>query len=82
MVWKEEEEAWSLFPAMPGCFALSFGHLASPGYGPRYYAYLFSRIIACDVLSAFEEGAGLMDLAVAQRLKEKILSQGGQKDGW
>ncbi len=80
-IWASEEAKWSCFPPGPGSFPLSFGHLAGSMYGPRYYAYLYSTIISRDLLSAFEAGEGLMDLAVADRLKKTILGKGGQKAG-
>ncbi len=80
-IWMEQAAEWAMFPPTEtdSTFPLSFGHLSS--YGPSYYGYLHSMIISQDILSAFKAGEGLMDLAVAQRLKETIMAQGSQKDG-
>jgi thimet oligopeptidase len=58
----------TLFPA-------GFGHLMG-GYAAGYYGYLWSEVMALDMLSAFK--GQLMDPAVGRRYRELILSRGGE----
>ncbi len=59
----------SLFPA-------GFGHLLG-GYAAGYYGYMWSQVIALDMLSAFD--GKLMNPAVGQRYRQTILASGGQR---
>lgn len=59
----------SLFPA-------GFGHLLS-GYAAGYYGYMWSQVLALDMLSAFD--GKLMNPAVGQRYRQSILASGGQR---
>jgi thimet oligopeptidase len=58
----------TLFPA-------NFGHLMG-GYAAGYYGYMWSEVMALDMLSAFE--GKLMDGATGRRYRELILSRGGE----
>lgn len=58
-------------------FHTSFGHLA--GYSSGYYTYMWSLVIAKDLLSAFDP-ADLMDPAVARRYRDRVLAPGGSRD--
>ena len=53
-----------------------FGHL--DGYGSAYYTYLWSLIIAKDLLTGFT--SGLMDPTVGRRYRDAILAPGGTAD--
>lgn len=55
----------------------SFGHLN--GYSAMYYTYLWSRVIAQDILLPFQKN-GMYDRATAGRYVEKVLMPGGSKD--
>ncbi len=55
----------------------SFGHLI--GYSSMYYTYLWSRVIARDLLTPFER-KGLMATDVTYAYRDKILAAGGTKD--
>jgi thimet oligopeptidase len=59
----------SMFPA-------GFGHLLG-GYAAGYYGYMWSQVIALDMLSAFD--GKLMNPAVGQRYRQTILASGGQR---
>jgi thimet oligopeptidase len=59
----------SIFPA-------GFGHLLG-GYAAGYYGYMWSQVIALDMLSAFD--GRLMNPAVGQRYRQTILASGGQR---
>lgn len=53
----------------------SFGHLE--GYTALYYTYIWSLVIAKDLLSGFPNG--LMDITQARRYRDRILAPGGTK---
>jgi thimet oligopeptidase len=58
-------------------FHTSFGHLV--GYSSMYYTYMWSLVIAKDLLTPFEK-PGLMSTEVTYRYRDKILAAGGTKD--
>jgi len=55
----------------------SFGHLV--GYSSMYYTYMWSLVIAKDLLTPFEK-SGLMATDVTTRYRDTILERGGAKD--
>lgn len=57
-------------------FPGQFNHIMS-GYQSSYYGYMWSEVIALDMLSAF--GNDLNNTEVGQRYRQTILSQGSQK---
>ena len=59
----------SLFPA-------TFGHLMG-GYAAGYYGYMWSEVLALDMLSAFD--GKLMSPDVGRRYRQTILASGGQR---
>jgi thimet oligopeptidase len=62
---------------VPGTmFPAGFGHLAG-GYAAGYYGYMWSEVLALDMLSAF--GGNMLDQKVGQQYRNRILAQGGQK---
>jgi thimet oligopeptidase len=63
---------------VPGTmFPAGFGHLANH-YGAGYFGYLWSEVLALDMLSAFK--GQLMDPKVGRKYRNTILAQGGQRD--
>jgi thimet oligopeptidase len=56
----------------PGTFAHMLG-----GYAAGYYGYMWSKVIALDMLSMY--GKNIMNPAAGQRFRALVLSQGGQK---
>ena len=54
----------------------SFGHLMG-GYEAGYYSYLWSEVLAVDMLSAFQ--GNLLDPMVGQRYRRLILEPGGSR---
>ena len=54
----------------------NFGHLAG-GYASGYYGYMWSEVLAQDMLSAF--GNNLLDPAVGKRYLDTLLSQGSEQ---
>jgi thimet oligopeptidase len=62
---------------VPGTqFPGTFGHVLG-GYGAGYYGYMWSEVIALDMLSRY--GKNLMNPAVGRRFRELILSRGGEE---
>jgi peptidyl-dipeptidase Dcp len=58
-----------------------FTHLfASDSYSAGYYSYLWSEVMDADTWRAFLEAGGPWDKAVAQRLRQHILSNGNTID--
>ena len=58
--------------AFPG----TFGHITD-GYAAGYYGYMWSEVLALDMLSAF--GDDLMNAEVGRRFRTIILASGGQR---
>lgn len=65
------------FPHEEGtAFQASFGHL--DGYSALYYTYMWSLVLAKDLLGAF--GGDLLDEATARRYRRCVLEPGGSQD--
>jgi thimet oligopeptidase len=74
----ELQKRYSPFPYVEGThFFASFGHLN--GYSAMYYTYLWSLVIAKDLLGEFQRH-GLLDEATARRYRDTVLAPGGSKD--
>jgi thimet oligopeptidase len=77
-VWKrleaEQPQGTTEFTLRPA----SFAHVAGSGYAAGYYGYMWSEVIALDMLSAFE--GHMLDPAVGARYRGTILAQGGQEE--
>jgi thimet oligopeptidase len=58
-------------------FHTSFGHLI--GYSAMYYTYMWSLVIAKDLLTPFQK-KGLMATDVTYAYRDKVLVPGGSKD--
>ena len=66
------------FAFVPGTrLHANFGHLH--GYSAMYYTYMWSLVIAKDLLTPFHEH-GLMNLEWTRRYRDAVLSPGGSKD--
>jgi Zn-dependent oligopeptidase len=55
----------------------SFGHMT--GYSAFYYTYLWSAVIARDLLTPFVTKGSLTDRATAQRYAAEVLAPGGSR---
>lgn len=75
-VWKKMEAATALGYVPTTEFPGQFGHIMG-GYQVGYYGYMWSEVMALDMLSAF--GNNLNNAEVGQRYRETILAQGSQK---
>ena len=58
--------------AFPG----TFEHIAS-GYAAGYYGYMWAKVIALDLISAF--GTDIMSSSMGRRFRELILSRGSEE---
>jgi thimet oligopeptidase len=75
---KQLQKKYTPFAYVEGTrFHTSFGHLI--GYSSMYYTYLWSRVIARDLLTPFDK-KGLMATEVTFAYRDKILAPGGTKD--
>ncbi len=75
-VWDAMEED-SILGHIPGTqFPGTFEHIIS-GYAAGYYGYMWSQVLALDMLSVY--GNNLMNPRVGRRFRSTILSQGSQK---
>lgn len=75
---KKLQATYSYFPYEPNTnFHLSFGHL--DGYSAMYYTYMWSKVIAKDILGAFKKG-GMLNRDVSHAYRDKILKAGGVND--
>jgi thimet oligopeptidase len=76
-LWKELESASPLGYVEGTSFPSGFSHIAS-NYAAGYYGYMWSQVLALDMLSAFSKD--MLDPAVGRRYRDVILSQGGQEE--
>ena len=73
----EELEGASRLGHVPGTMMpASFGHLMG-GYESGYYSYMWSEVLALDMLSAFD--GNLLDPSVGRRYRSIILEAGGSR---
>lgn len=74
-VWKAMEGKSPMGYVPETEFPGTFGHIAG-GYASGYYGYMWSEVIALDMLSAF--GENIMNPEVGLRFRNTILSRGGE----
>ena len=74
-VWRNLEAATPLGHVEGTIFPASFSHIAAH-YAAGYYGYMWSQVIALDMLSAFKHD--MLDPKVGRRYRETILAPGGQ----
>ncbi len=73
----QQLEGQSRLGHVPGTMMpASFGHLMG-GYESGYYSYMWSEVLALDMLSAFH--GNLLDPAVGRRYRSIILESGGSR---
>lgn len=77
-VWARMEEVTPLGYVEGTQFPGTFNHVMS-GYGAGYYGYMWSEVLALDMLSAFN--GKFINPEVGARYREKILSRGSEMQG-
>jgi thimet oligopeptidase len=58
-------------------FPAGFSHIVQSNYAAGYYGYLWSKVVAADLRTAFAKDK--LDAAVGRRYRATVLEQGGQK---
>ena len=76
--WMRREGATPLGYIAGTQFPGQFGHVMS-GYGAGYYGYMWSEVLALDMLSAFD--GKLLNPTVGRRFRAEVLSRGGERTG-
>jgi thimet oligopeptidase len=76
-VWKNLENATPLGHVEGTMFPASFSHIAA-NYAAGYYGYMWSQVIALDMLSRFKPN--MLDPNVGRAYREAILASGGQRE--
>src|SRR4029077_13782879 len=74
--WNSMESQTALGHTPGTIFPSSFGHIIS-GYAAGYYGYMWSEVLALDMLSVY--GPNLMDPSIGRRFRRTLLAQGSQK---
>ena len=77
-LWQDMESQTALGYVEGQQFPGQFNHLMG-GYQAGYYSYLWSEVIAMDMLSSF--GNNLMNPELGAKYRNTVLAQGGQKTG-
>src|SRR5436189_822431 len=75
-VWKAMEASTPMGHIEGTSFPGTFEHIAS-GYAAGYYGYMWAKVIALDLISAF--GPDLMNVSAGRRFREMILSRGSEE---
>ncbi len=75
-VWQQMEGATPMGYVEGTSFPGTFEHIAS-GYAAGYYGYMWAKAIALDMVSVF--GADIMNREAGRRVREMILSRGGEE---
>jgi thimet oligopeptidase len=74
--WAEIERASRLGHVEGTIFPAGFGHLMG-GYAAGYYGYMWSEVLALDMLAGFD--GDLLDPAAGRRYRDAILARGGER---
>jgi thimet oligopeptidase len=74
--WQEMEGRTPMGYVDDTAFPGTFGHIAGD-YAAGYYGYMWSEVLALDMLSAF--GDDLMNEETGHRFRDMILSRGGEQ---
>jgi len=75
-LWKEMEGSTPMGYVDDTAFPGTFEHIAS-GYAAGYYGYMWAKVIALDLISAF--GPDVMNEETGRRFRELILSRGSEE---
>jgi thimet oligopeptidase len=70
-------EASTLLGHVPGTmFPAGFSHIVQSNYAAGYYGYLWSKVVALDLRSAFAKDK--LDAGVGRRFRDTVLARGGE----
>ena len=75
-LWREMEGSTPMGYVDGTAFPGTFEHIAS-GYAAGYYGYMWAKVIALDLISAF--GPDVMNESTGRRFRELILSRGSEE---
>jgi thimet oligopeptidase len=75
-VWREMEGATPMGYVEGTQFPGTFEHIAS-GYAAGYYGYMWAKVIALDLVTAF--GTDVMNSEIGARFRQLILSRGSEE---
>ena len=75
-LWAQMEGATPLGHVAGTMFPAGFSHITG-GYSAGYYGYLWSKVVASDMRTAF--GADKLDAQVGRRYRDTVLAQGSQR---
>jgi thimet oligopeptidase len=75
-LWTDMERSTPMGHVEDSEFPGTFEHIAS-GYAAGYYGYMWAKVIALDLISAF--GSNVMNEAIGRRFREMILSRGSEE---
>jgi thimet oligopeptidase len=75
-LWREMEGSTPMGHVEGTTFPGTFEHIAS-GYAAGYYGYMWAKVIALDLISAF--GPDIMNSTIGRRFREMILSRGSEE---
>ena len=75
-VWKAMERSTPMGYVEDTAFPGTFEHIAS-GYAAGYYGYMWAKVIALDLISAF--GEDVMNHDTGRRFRDMILSRGSEE---
>ncbi len=75
--WKAIEDSSTMGHVDGTKFPASFGHIAG-GYAAGYYGYMWSEVLALDMLSAFDKN--ILDPQIGRRYRTHILERGAEDD--
>ena len=65
---------------MPPRYSTSyFNHVWGGGYAAGYYSYLWTDVLACNVVETFQK-LGAVKRSTGDAFRQKILSRGNTKD--
>ncbi len=76
-VWKKMESATPLGHVEGTMFPAAFSHIAAH-YAAGYYGYMWSEVLALDMLSKFSKD--MLDPKTGRFYRDTILAQGGQEE--
>lgn len=76
-LWREMESLTPMGHVEGSQFPSAFSHIMG-GYAAGYYGYMWSEVIALDLLSAF--GDELLNEDIGQHYRHTILENGGQRE--